>query len=181
MTWLRAEQTELAVDAILDAAGELFLERGVNRTGMTEIARAAGCSRATLYRYFPNRDDLRRAYVHREAIALGRRVRDAVAGIADPSARTTAAVLETLRLVRATPTLAAWFTSDDYGLAHRLASSSEVVAAIAGGAPGDDGGLAARFVVRVVVSLLAAPADPAEERAIVERFLVAPLTADAGG
>jgi len=39
-------------DRILDAAGELFAARGVSAVEMTDIARAAGCSRATLYRYF---------------------------------------------------------------------------------------------------------------------------------
>ena len=38
--------------AILDAAAALFAERGVNAVGMGEVARAAGCSRATLYRWF---------------------------------------------------------------------------------------------------------------------------------
>ncbi|HPY25671.1 MAG TPA: helix-turn-helix domain-containing protein, partial [Mycobacterium sp.] len=40
---------------ILHAAGELFAERGVDAVEMQDIARAAGCSRATLYRYFENR------------------------------------------------------------------------------------------------------------------------------
>ena len=34
---------------------------------MNDIAKASGCSRATLYRYFENRDALYTAYVHREA------------------------------------------------------------------------------------------------------------------
>ena len=34
---------------------------------MSDIAAAAGCSRATLYRYFENREALHTAYVSREA------------------------------------------------------------------------------------------------------------------
>ena len=41
---------------------------------MNEIARAAGCSRATLYRYFENREALRTAYVHRETHRLSRAI-----------------------------------------------------------------------------------------------------------
>ncbi|MDQ1319611.1 MAG: hypothetical protein QG655_854, partial [Actinomycetota bacterium] len=55
---------------ILHAAGELFAERGVDAVEMQDIARAAGCSRATLYRYFENRAALHGAFVHREARAV---------------------------------------------------------------------------------------------------------------
>ena len=52
MSWLSAERTEVGGDRILNAAAELFVERGIGRPGMEEVARAAGCSRATVYRYF---------------------------------------------------------------------------------------------------------------------------------
>ena len=39
----------------------------IGRPGMGDIARAAGCSRATVYRYFDNKQALLRAFVHREA------------------------------------------------------------------------------------------------------------------
>ena len=68
--WLAARRTEVAADRILDAAGGLFADNDPATVGMHEIARAAGCSRATLYRYFDNRETLHTAYVHREAYAL---------------------------------------------------------------------------------------------------------------
>ena len=49
--WLREEQADLAADKILDAASRAFVELGVSRTGMGDIAQYAGCSRATLYRH----------------------------------------------------------------------------------------------------------------------------------
>ena len=64
--WLSERRTEVAVDRILDAAEELFTRHDPGSVGMNEIAKAAGCSRATLYRYFENREVLRNAYVHRE-------------------------------------------------------------------------------------------------------------------
>ena len=48
---------------------------------MNEIARAAGCSRATLYRYFENREALRTAYVHREAYRLSREIKRRIDGV----------------------------------------------------------------------------------------------------
>ncbi len=54
--WLGARRIEVAADRILDAAERLWTERDHASIGMNEIARAAGCSRATLYRYFENRE-----------------------------------------------------------------------------------------------------------------------------
>lgn len=42
--------------SILDAAERLFLQNGLAKTTMVEIVAAAGITKVTLYRYFPNRD-----------------------------------------------------------------------------------------------------------------------------
>ena len=68
--WLAERRTEVAADRILDAADELFTRQDAATVGMNEIARAAGCSRATVYRYFENRDALYTAYVHRETLRV---------------------------------------------------------------------------------------------------------------
>jgi AcrR family transcriptional regulator len=46
-----------ATAAILDAAAHALAEHG-SRTNMADVAAAAGVSRATLYRYFPDREAL---------------------------------------------------------------------------------------------------------------------------
>src|SRR5215218_6687483 len=43
--------------AILEAAAEVLAERG-EQTSMADVAAAAGVARATVYRYFPNRQAL---------------------------------------------------------------------------------------------------------------------------
>lgn len=43
-------------NAILSAAEKLFLEKGLDKTQMVDIAAAAGISKVTLYRYFPHID-----------------------------------------------------------------------------------------------------------------------------
>ncbi|ORL81318.1 TetR/AcrR family transcriptional regulator [Prescottella equi] len=179
-TWLSDERVEAAAGRILDAAALLFVERGVATTGMADIAKAAGCSRATLYRYFENRGALHRAFVHREARRLGDRIARAVAPVADPRERVTEAVLMAVREVRSTPTLAAWFGLGDAGLASELASTSEVIevlgtAFLADVRHADETEIArrARWSVRAIVSLLTVPGiDDADERAMVEQFLV---------
>ena len=179
-SWLSDERSEAAAGKILDAAAELFVVRGVASTGMAEVAKAAGCSRATLYRYFDNRRALHRAFVHREARRLGESVAAAVAPITDPRERVTEAVLLSVREVRSTPTLAAWFGLGDAGLASELASTSEVIevlgtAFLSDVWNADDAEIArrARWSVRAIVSLLTVPGiDDADERAMVEQFLV---------
>jgi AcrR family transcriptional regulator len=177
--WLDEQRSDLAAQQILDAAGRLFAQQGVAGTAMGDVARAAGCSRTTLYRYFDSRDALRMAYVHREGRRIGREVGEAVGGIDDPRPRLVEAVLEALRRVRGEPTLAAWFAVDDRGLTVELARRSPVIEAIAAGflgAPTDEDVVRrARWLVRVIVSLLVMPGtDEDDERETLERF-VAPV------
>jgi AcrR family transcriptional regulator len=44
--------------SITDAARALFAARGYGSTSLQEVAEAAGCSKAALYRHFPNKDAL---------------------------------------------------------------------------------------------------------------------------
>lgn len=177
--WLQAERADLAAEHLLDTAGALFAERGVGAVSMADVAAAAGCSRATLYRYFDGRDALRVAYVHREARRIAGRVAIEVAGVDDPRARLIGAMSSALRLVRGDPTLLAWFSAGDVGATSVVAQSSPVIEALVASALGDPGDPAvrrrARWIVRVLVSLLARPEeDPGDERALLEEF-VAPV------
>lgn len=175
MSWLEPDRRDLAVERILDAAAERFRTHGVAATGMAEVAAAAGCSRATLYRYFANRDALRLAFVQREAGRIGSLVAERVAGIADPAERVVEAVLAAVGAVRADATLAAWFRQPDAGIATEVARSSDVIAALSASFLGD--APASRWLVRVVLSLLTTPeADDAAERELLRRF-VAPALA----
>jgi AcrR family transcriptional regulator len=182
--WLTATRGEAAVDRILDAAAELYTQRDQASIGMNEIARAAGCSRATLYRYFENREALRTAYVHRETRRLGRSIADEIDGIEGPRARLVAGMTATLRMVRESPSLSAWFAISRPPLAGELAGHSEVITALAAAfvhSLGPDDPAAAerraRWMVRVLTSLLMFPgADEAEERAMIEEFVVPIVT-----
>ena len=172
--WLSDDRSKLAAQKILDAAGELFAEQGIGAVAMRDVARAAGCSRATLYRYFADRHELHVAYVDREARRVGGLVAADVARVRDPEQRLATAVLSAVRRVREAPALSAWFVGADAAATAEAAQSSPVLEAM-GRTVGADP-LAARWLVRVIVSLLIAPGrDAAEERAIVERFVVPAL------
>jgi AcrR family transcriptional regulator len=183
--WLGRDRAELAVQRILDGAEAEFADRGVSATTMAAIARRAGCSRATVYAYFANRDELRLAVVNRAAARVADRVATATAHLPDPGERLVEAVLGSVAAVRSTPTLAVWFTPADLVYVHELARSSEVIDAIASAFTDTLGGdedpaLRARWIVRVIVSLLTMPGrDDAEERALVEHFVAPSLAVPA--
>lgn len=185
MTGSLAPAGQDTADRILDAAGRCFADRGVAGTTIADVARAAGVSRPTVYRWFADRDALLAVFVERAARQLGGEIAGTLQR-GDPRRRLTDAVLAAVDGVRADPTLAAWFSSEAAGAALGAAAASPVIEALAAAFLGDvddandeDVRARARWVVRVTVSLLAMPGrDRAEERAILDRFLV-PVIVDA--
>jgi AcrR family transcriptional regulator len=67
---------------ILDAALQVFGERGLAGARLEDIARTAGVSKGTIYLYFPNKEELFREVVR--AIVVDR-LRDAAAKVGDGS------------------------------------------------------------------------------------------------
>jgi AcrR family transcriptional regulator len=61
----RLQPTRDARRRILDAAYELFSQRGVRGVGIDEVIEHAGVAKATLYRHFPSKDDLVLAFLER--------------------------------------------------------------------------------------------------------------------
>ena len=190
--WLSERRIEVAADRILDAAEELFTRHDPGSVGMNEIAKAAGCSRATLYRYFENREALRTAYVNRETYRLFDAIKEKISGITEPRERLSAGIVTTLRLVRESPALSSWFAITQPPIGGELAERSDVITALAASfvnsLGADDQAVAesrARWLVRVITSLLIFPGrDVADEQAMVEEFvvpIVVPLSAAHAG
>ncbi len=178
--WLADRRSEVAADRILDAAEGLFAEQDAATVGMREVARAAGCSRATLYRYFESRDALFTAYVNRETYRLYQQIGEQIGGLADPGERLVSGILAALQRVRQRPALASWFTHTARPIGVDHAGRSEVIEALVQGfltsLNRDDARAVerrARWVVRVITSLLVFPGeDDAAERAMLEEFVV---------
>jgi len=178
MRWI--SHADVAADRILDAAAELFAARGVAAVGMAEVAEAAGCSRATLYRYFSSRDDLRVAFVHRAAQRIGANVLKDITAADRSADRLVVGAESTLRRVRADRTPAAGLRDHGTGIAMTIAQSSVVIEVVVSAMLGnpDDAEIVrrARWFVRLIVSLLAMPGeDEADERAQIELFVHAAL------
>jgi AcrR family transcriptional regulator len=178
--WLAARRTEVAADRILDAAGQLFAQKEAAAVGMHEIASAAGCSRATLYRYFENREALYTAYVHREAYRLYREMTEQINSVVDPRERLIEGMMASMRNVRESPALASWFATTQRPIGAEMAEQSEVIRALTEAfvislGPDDPDVVAhrARWLVRVMTSLFLFPGhDEADERAMLEEFVV---------
>lgn len=60
--WRRRK--EARPEEIMDAALELFTEKGFTATRMRDVAKKAGISKGTLYRYFENKEAIFRSVVH---------------------------------------------------------------------------------------------------------------------
>jgi AcrR family transcriptional regulator len=178
--WLAASRTEVAADRILDAAAQLFAKQDAAAVGMNEIARAAGCSRATLYRYFENREALHTAFVNREAYRLNHELGNETRGVTDPGERLITGVTTALRMVRNSPALASWFAMTERPIGGEMAERSEVIealtAAFVNSLGSNDPAVVerrARWLVRVITSLLVFPGrDEADERRMLEEFVV---------
>jgi len=67
------EETERTYHALLDAATELFVQKGVAGTTLNDIAQAAGMTRGAVYWHFDNKDAVITALWERNAGELHRR------------------------------------------------------------------------------------------------------------
>ena len=60
----RQRRKEARPQELLDAALELFVEKGFAATRSEEVANRAGVAKGTLYLYYPSKEDLLKAVVH---------------------------------------------------------------------------------------------------------------------
>ncbi|NIF35224.1 TetR/AcrR family transcriptional regulator [Enterobacter sp. Tr-810] len=76
--------TQARRDAIVAAAAEVFLEIGYERASMDEVARRAGGSKATLYKYFSSKETMFETVVRNYS---ARFLTEAANGLAQPENR----------------------------------------------------------------------------------------------
>lgn len=175
----QAERNDAAAQRILDTAEGLYAANGVDGVTMRALAAEVGCSRATLYRYFPSREAVQAAFIDRSAARLARRVADsAPSGTAVD--RLVTAVTTALRMVRETPAFATWFRADGVATAAQLATVSPVIETLARNfLSGPDqvphAEERARWLVRVMLSLLTTPGTGVADEERMLRSFVAPV------
>ena len=180
-TWIADDVTEVATERILEAAEALYADHGLNGISMDAVAQAAGCSRATLYRYFDNRQALQFAFAHREALRIVEVVGNNIESISDPVERAVEAVVTAISEVLNKPSLLAWVSPNESGQISEVLRESPLIesftARFVGGRDDIPDLDLARWVLRCIVSILTVPgADEAEERRLIKRFLAPHLT-----
>ncbi len=187
----RGGATDAAVaptDRILDAALACIARVGLTKSTLDDVAREAGCARATLYRYFPGKQPLVSALVAREARRLGAELQAATAGCEAFEDALVAMIgtavdrlqgntaLQYVLLVEPEVVLPhlAFHRADDF-----LRDASALVApALDAFLPAERTGRAAEWLVRIVLSYACSPSadvdlnDPVSVRALVNQFVL---------
>ncbi|MDH3729157.1 MAG: TetR/AcrR family transcriptional regulator [Myxococcales bacterium] len=122
--WLNEEKQELAVERILEAASGVFSCEGIRNARMGKIAEAAGCSRATLYRYFPNKEALLHAYMLHIARDFRTILSDRLRGMRALGKRIVEAVAVSAELIQSREDVAPFFTEEGVGLTAQLTANA---------------------------------------------------------
>jgi AcrR family transcriptional regulator len=116
-------------ERILEAAFACVREVGLSRTTVEDVARAAGLSRQTIYRYYPSKDHLVMALVLREEEKFLDGIRAAFAVEADLEQALRHSILFCLRFAREHPLLDRLLVTDPGTLLPYLTTRSGPVIA----------------------------------------------------
>jgi AcrR family transcriptional regulator len=115
---------------LLDSAETCYAQFGLTKTTMEDVARWAGLSRATVYRYFENRDDLLMGVVEREARRTAADIGLRIRSIRDPGKYIVEGILQSLAEIPKRPALSMLFLADAVGVTSRLLLTSERLVSI---------------------------------------------------
>jgi TetR/AcrR family transcriptional repressor of uid operon len=172
---------------VLDATLTCFARVGVAKTTLDDVAREAGCSRATVYRSFPGKQPLVNAVIEREAVRMSDAIITAAraeATLADAAVAllTTGAQLmldhEALRFVLTVePELLVPYLSFDWGDALLGAASRQLAPAFEEFLDAERSVRLAEWLVRIGLSYLCSPeaadlVDDLRVRVLVEDFVL---------
>src|ERR1700689_4299986 len=99
-------------DAVLDAAAGCYLRLGVTKTTAADIARAAGMSRATLYRRLGSHPARFMCVLERQSAAMAAEALAPLADVGDPAERLIESMVFSISRICDRPVHAAIFTGE---------------------------------------------------------------------
>jgi AcrR family transcriptional regulator len=121
-----AREASAAVrERFLDAAESCYTRFGLAKTTVEDVARAAGVSRATVYRHFRNRDELLLGVLAREASRLAADSEIYLQRFDDVGSWIVEGMLYCLAEIPNRPLMAMFFAPEDVGVASRAMLTSE--------------------------------------------------------
>ncbi|HSV97821.1 MAG TPA: TetR/AcrR family transcriptional regulator [Spirochaetota bacterium] len=111
---------------ILAAAEKLFERFGPGKTGVHEIAAAAGVARGTLYNYFGSKEGIVRELISDKIDVFEKALKGTLGEMSDPLEKLKSAALERFRFLHRTPYIAAIILDEEGDATSReLVSSFE--------------------------------------------------------
>lgn len=105
----------------MDAAIGCLQRYGFQKTGLGDIAAAAGITKPTIYTYFASRDDLLHSALQREGAVLGERVIQHASAYEAPAEQIVEGILFCLREIPNEPALAVSSRSNEDGFGATVA------------------------------------------------------------
>lgn len=185
------EDTGVARQRLIDAAETCFSRYGVGKTTVEDVANEASVSRATVYRYFSDRDELILGVLMREAGRYFERLADHLETQPGLAEAVVEGVMFTIDSVRADQHLAMLFSPEAVGITSSVAGTSEALFATVtaflrplferGRETGElrsgiDIDEAAEWVLRMLLSLLTTEGrvvrTPDDQRRVLRNFLL---------
>ncbi|MGA9877051.1 MAG: TetR family transcriptional regulator, partial [Solirubrobacteraceae bacterium] len=184
----RIAARQLLRDTLLDAARELLADRSWAQITMSDVARAAGVSRQTLYKELGTRDEFAQQFVIRESARFLDAVEQAIlVHLDDPSAAVSAGLEVFLRAASEDPLVRLLLSDDGTGGMLPLIttqsrpvlewSSERLRHTMRSGWPhvrDEDAELLADTLVRLALSYIAMPRHSPHKTAIAAATLLAP-------
>jgi AcrR family transcriptional regulator len=183
-------------DRIVDAAQRHLEQHGLARVRIEEIATEAGCSRATVYRYFSDKEELVRQVLIRRARRIAAALARSVQATDDPEELLVTGIVRGVAHFRADPYFESFYGPDAAGTTTRIAGGSGALRAVVGEVmgplfdlaeatgrlrPGVDRQQATEWIMLVTTALLTIPTpsatDPADQERFLHTFLVPSLFA----
>jgi AcrR family transcriptional regulator len=189
-TGWRADPSTEAYDRVrerlIDAAERWVERNGLTRVRVDEIADEADCSRATIYRYFADKDELVRELLIRRARGIADQLNDQLDLTGDPATAFVRGVLAGVEAVRADPYFESFWGPDAQPQTTRLVGGSTalnqliargleplLMSALSAGRlrPGVTPSEAAEWTFMVTLALLVVPSPVERTSAEREEFL----------
>ncbi|MBC7172235.1 MAG: TetR/AcrR family transcriptional regulator [Polyangiaceae bacterium] len=176
----------------MEAASALMVDEGVDSLRLEHVARRAGCSRSSLYRYFDTKDAVIIAVLQKRVDQMATRIRIQLSDTQHPADKIVQGVVRAVELALSDPQFSVLFSAPNSPTVMRIAANAlpQLITPVIDCILPEEGeeswfpesvpvAEAARWLVTVVVGLVTFDAERAMDHdafvAHLERFLVPSL------